>query len=1085
MQSSARHGTADKINRTKFERETMKEARSSIQLASLQESLDAEDSAKWATLQSLNQYFTPPELSDKFNARLPIKHPASILDPQVGKGGLVEWGNQYGPQRYGIDIDNRIDLPRVNVITGNCVKVMEAIDDLYPDLTFAVINANPPFAKRWKDKDEKVIDSTLFTWEWVIRHGKCGYFISNYKTIERFGIHKHPFVYHYEKHENVWKDCEVVIGVVFWENKDEDLHITPVYNTGGLIDSWKKVAEVVKQEAGGVPEHNIFLDEKGMLRTYLSVRHETKRRITRDQILRLTRINKCHPLALTTERESRDLMNELINCGLYTIQPEAKKAIEEALLSVHKLACPLMPPSDFELVAFADDCEVLTCRADFNEGGMAFSEGVRYKLTTGTYKFTEKFTRQKVHFSEQYQETYTAKHDCTLTGQDRYIQVTDDNHRIFRFMSKPKEGDKMERDEALLWRIFQKPVVKTIMDAMASEIEHNKRVLKTCELLAGYQYYPGQFDYIARMGVKDNGLIAAAVGTGKTLCAISLIAMKAPNRALIVAPQGTMRSSESEDDDDDGEAEQTASQWIQEINRFAPYVQVFELFSYADYERILSLNNGKLPNGIYVSYFEAMFQNGARETAALSWDDEKLFKYMEVNYGCSMRDMEKPDEEEKDYWCKTVGKEVSGIRCIIEPCLSTRIGGNFDMVLIDEAHKAVNMNANLTQMLIRLQPRYRYALTATPIPNIVSNLFSLMGWLSVPLWFKGDRRNAAFPYAREELPRFNDTFLSEERDHTEEARKQEADPHWRGKCVKTSPVISSPARLLKILKPTMGFISKADCNPDYRPGELIEVRVPLGKQQAKLYGYYLDRGHIPAKSPLVRARKQIQWLRAICADPAHFTHGAGDPKRPRVSSNMNPKTVAILELVREILARGEQVNIIGARIGQTNTIQHLLTEAGVSVARIDSTISAQEHARQSNLFKAGKAQVLFMGIKCAMGYSFSDCPNQVIGSLEYSYGSLEQARGRVDRVNSKRPPKIYCILHKGSIEETQFDVVATKEDAARICLMGQRIPRNFKPVDAGEILAMSINNFNGNDAVDEEICEAKWPSLLQAIRKCV
>lgn len=413
------------------------------------------------------------------------------------------------------------------------------------------------------------------------------------------------------------------------------------------------------------------------------------------------------------------------------------------------------------------------------------------------------------------------------------------------------------------------------------------------------------------------------------------------------------------------------------------------------------------------------------------------------------------------------------------------IGNKFDMICADEAHLYKGIETARTKTFIRLQPNLRFAFTATPITNTITDLFPMMGWLCCPGWHRGNIRNAAFPYARDEIERFKDTFLSEERDLTEEDRKRAADSNWRGKCTKTSPVISSPARLLKILKPTMGYISKKDCNPDYKAGELIEVRVPLGKQQAKLYGHYLDRGNIPAKSALVRARKQIQWLRAICADPAGFQFGAGDKQRPRVSSNMNPKTVAILELVREILARGEQVNIISARIGQTDTLQHLLTQAGVKVARIDSTISASEHARQSNLFKSRRADVMFMGIKCAMGYSFSDCPNQIIGSLEYSYGSLEQARGRVDRVNSKRPPKIYCILHKGSIEETQFDVVATKEDAARICLMGQRIPRNFKPVDAGEVLAMSINNFNGDDAVDETTCEAKWPSLLQAIRKCI
>lgn len=126
--------------------------------------------------------------------------------------------------------------------------------------------------------------------------------------------------------------------------------------------------------------------------------------------------------------------------------------------------------------------------------------------------------------------------------------------------------------------------------------------------------------------------------------------------------------------------------------------------------------------------------------------------------------------------------------------------------------------------------------------------------------------------------------------------------------------------------------------------------------------------------------------------------------------------------------------------------------------------------------KAKQADVLIMGIKCAVGHSFNECPNLIVGSLEYSFGSLHQARGRVFRVNSKRNIKIYCVLHKDTIEEIIFDVVAVKQDAATICLHGKRIPRDFKPVDMSEVLAQTIIGFKG-EALSERECENKWPSL--------
>ena len=120
---------------------------------------------------------------------------------------------------------------------------------------------------------------------------------------------------------------------------------------------------------------------------------------------------------------------------------------------------------------------------------------------------------------------------------------------------------------------------------------------------------------------------------------------------------------------------------------------------------------------------------------------------------------------------------------------------------------------------------------------------------------------------------------------------------------------------------------------------------------------------------------------------------------------------------------------------------------------------------------------MLMGIKCAQGHSFDGCPNLIIGSLEWSYGSLHQAKGRVWRLTSKRPVKVWCVLHKNSIEELLFDRVATKQDAATICLRGMRVPRDFMPVDAAEVLAEHVVDYEQADTRNELHCETLWPEL--------
>lgn len=712
-----------------------------------------------------------------------------------------------------------------------------------------------------------------------------------------------------------------------------------------------------------------------------------------------------------------------------------------------------------------------------------------------------------------------------------------------------------------------------------------------------FSYYPGQTDYLARTlaltelepGFCPGRLFAAATGCGKTLMAITAARLLLESeeadrpavfsgRGLIIAPGGTLRAERptkptktkvvDEDDDgadgaegDDGLAPEARSQWRKEIARFAPAVACHELFDWDDYLALLR-PDGTLPPGLYVTYYEAIFRNGARESLPESWLERggkvgavahaKLCEWFaalsgtEKDLGPMKRTflVKAPEgdsdwmseaalvemlpflagkthtlkaghklgryevmaklEAPKECWAEGVGETRNGIRCVIAPCLAERIefdqrlrrlracdlqpatcnsapGSVFDMVCLDEAHTCNNIGAQVTQALVRLQPRYRFAFTATPITNLVSGLFCLLGWLAVPRWHEGERRNAAWPYAREDEHRFNSTFLTVERDYTQEKMTK-----GLKKCVKFSPVISSPARLLKLAKPILAYIGKQECNPAYQPPSIVHVRVPLGAEQAVAYRFFLNRGNISGH-PLVRARKQVAYLRALCADPKGFARRHGGPV---TRSNFNAKTIAILGLIRDILAQGEQVNIVSARVGQSDELARRLTEAGIPFSRIDSTIPPDRHGSEAEKLKSGAVRVQLMGAKCAASHSFSNVRYQIICSLEYTWGALDQACGRIDRVNSRPGVTIYVVLHQDTMEEGMFDRVATKGDAATICLLGKRVPREFNPVDAQEILADNIIHWEQSEEGEGEAkegsipvrsetdCEREWPALL-------
>lgn len=1051
----------------------IKEARSTVDPSNLDEMLRHE-SAGSLKQGGQQQYFTPQWLVQEISRHMPKGSGLfSLCDPQCGVGNLLgvhPAGSSYRTGVLGMDVDQRCEDPvrfKGSFVQGHFPTFYEVMDDLVPDHKWDIVVANPPFGRRWKTR-WGIIDSTLLTWQFMTRFGRCGALIGNERTLKRLGITEDPRVYRYREFSDVWKDCEVVAGVLWWVSEEFD----GKYN-GRSLPQLEEFRRIMREEHGGVPEFNVWMDKTGLIRTYLSTRARLKRKLKWDDINRLSKLAGSTPMSLTTDRYSRDLLRELTESGAYKIEPATRRAIDLSLKQAHEFACPIMPITDFEATAYADEEDHLTCIKPFthvSDGGPEFTPGKRYEIRTSSYTFSEQFTRKKIHCHEDTGEMYTAEHNCELTGQDRMTLITDDKGKTWKFMDRPKKAN--ELPEALLWSVFRQPIPQTVDQRHPEAVKKNLRVLESMESLGNFTFYRGQKEYLSKVAVKNQALIAASTGCGKSAMALALITLKAPVRTLLIAPQGTMRSS----DDDEGE-EYQASQWVNEIQQFAPFLQVFQLFGWEDLNRIRQANGGELPAGVYISYYQALFQNGARETRPASWDDLRLADYMGLDAQEPDPNGELNNKGQPIELVKTIGTENDqGIRCIVKPCMATMIGGEFDCVIVDEAHYACNLSANLTQMMLRLQPKYRYALTATPIPNIVSNIFSLMGWLCVDNWYLGNDANPAWPFTRDELGRFEDTFLAKERDYTQEEMARANNPDFRGKCVKKSPVISSPSRLLKLLKPTMAYISKRDCNPELVKCTVHDIRVPMGLEQSKLYAHFLQRANVPHKNPLVRARVQISYLRAICAAPASFQYGG-----PEVSSNFNAKTVAILQLVAEILHRREQVVIVSSRVGQTNELHKRLEDAGCPVSRIDSTVSPDQQNEQSALFKSGKSYVHLMGIRCAVGHSYPDCPNLIVGSLEYSSGSKEQAEGRVYRVNSTRDINTYCVLHSDTIEEAMFDVVATKKDAATICLHGQRLPREYRPVEMSEILATASDSIRASVTTPETESERGWPKLRQSL----
>ncbi len=724
----------------------------------------------------------------------------------------------------------------------------------------------------------------------------------------------------------------------------------------------------------------------------------------------------------------------------------ANKAISAAVKGNKEPDYPILEPTDYELTGYVDNGHKLTAKVTSTKLGI--TKGNQYEVMRLSAEFDSYYSKPKMRLTMS-GSTEVYENDYKLHGCNYGLGFHNDSHQWKTFIDNRDGRGSLK----YLWTYFEKPKVKTIDKAYPEKYKDALNTIEFAEILNNFDCFSGQKEYIAKVSLTDSACITAETGCGKTFFAINLDLIKNCKKTLLIAPKGTVKSSD------------VAAQWMKEFKRFSPDRQVFQLFNIKDYKRLI-YEYGELPDGVYFTYHTAYF-NGGFEDFPTSWPADERgskfdHKFDHITYDDHVR------FRVESGFHHGIGMTRRGITCVYKPHLSTIIGNIFDMIIIDEAHLMCNLNSLVTRAVLKLQARYKYCMTATPIPNICHNIFPLMGWLAVPNWYQGGIANSRWPFTRENISQFKDLYLSKELDFTKYRNGENTRPRDAAR-------ISNTPKLLMKLKSIVAYISKQDCNPDLVDCKINTIRVPFGSEQKKLYSYNLDLENIPYDS-FARAGVQQQRLRGLCADP----HGRDWLHDSDKAPSMNPKMLATMRQINHLVSEGEQVVHIAAFKGQNDSIAKLLAEADIPYSRIDSSVS--NHAKQSDNFKEGRTKVMLMGIKCAVGHSFDNCRHLIIGSLEWSYGTFNQALGRIYRLNSPRDVECTIFLVKDSIEELMFDRLAQKEDSATICTKGQRVPTNYVNESDSEIFALHLKQSLAGkwspEGIDESKCEQEWFDIV-------
>jgi len=274
----------------------------------------------------------------------------------------------------------------------------------------------------------------------------------------------------------------------------------------------------------------------------------------------------------------------------------------------------------------------------------------------------------------------------------------------------------------------------------------------------------------------------------------------------------------------------------------------------------------------------------------------------------------------------------------------------------------------------------------------------------------------------------------------------------------------------------------------------------MGLYQAAAYQF-----HLQAKYLDVNGRKavgaQLQALRIAAANPASelLVRPEKDvtPGQPRSQHVYIPKVATTLELIRQVMERGEQVLVGSAFQDGLDTLSARLHEAGVKHLVMDGRITQKWRGELARLFKQGcpramreglitrhsEYPVILAGVECmAELHSFNLCNNVILTAYSWAFDKFEQFINRAHRLNSPWPVNVWSVICDGSIDRKLEAGIHEKKDAAELVLDGQLLGETPEEVNLHELLRTAQSEFRRVKTSDEIELEKGWLKLCTNLK---
>lgn len=321
-----------------------------------------------------------------------------------------------------------------------------------------------------------------------------------------------------------------------------------------------------------------------------------------------------------------------------------------------------------------------------------------------------------------------------------------------------------------------------------------------------------------------------------------------------------------------------------------------------------------------------------------------------------------------------------------------------DIVILDEAQRIKNWNTKTAQAVKRLQSRYAFVLTGTPIENRIDDIHSLMSFLD--------------PSVLGPLFRFNREFYElDERGRPSGYRNLEQ-LHMR-------------------IKPFLLRRRKADVETELPDRTDQRYFVPLSPKQADSYaaheGQVARLVSIAKSRPLTqleseKLQRELAMMRMICD-----TNYILDPE-----DRTCPKLAELEKILEECRGNGDvKIIVFSEWARMLELVRELCERMEIGYALHTGTVPQRRRRAEIQLFKNDPDCRVFLSTDSgSTGLNLQNASVVVNCDLPWNPARLEQRIARAWRKHQTKPVTVIHLVSEGTIEQRMLETLSSKQALA-------------------------------------------------------